>query len=187
MITTGELRKGIVLNLDGELVRVTDFQHVKLGRGSAFVRLTLKNLRTGAITQRTFQAGSTFEDVRLERRRVQFLYRDGDEFHFMDLDTYEQPVLTADMLGDAVYYIKENDVVDLLIYDSEPVSVELPTAVELRVVQTEPGVKGDTATGATKPATLETGLVVTVPLFVDIGDIVKVDTRTGEYIERVSR
>ncbi|MDI3339737.1 MAG: elongation factor P [Sphaerobacter sp.] len=186
MIDTGDLRKGLTLELNGELVRVVDYQHVKQGRGSAFVRLTLRNLRTGAITQQTFQAGSKFQPVRLERQRVQYLYRDDDTYHFMDLDTFEQFALNRETLGDAVNYLVENETLDLLTYNGEPIDVELPVTVTLRVVDTDPGVRGDTATGGTKPARLETGLTVNVPLFVNVDDLVKVDTRTGEYLERVN-
>jgi elongation factor P len=185
MISTGELRRGITIELEGDLYKVVDFQHVKLGRGSAFVRVTLKNLRTGSNVQRTFQAGEKFEQVRLERRTVQYLYKDGDQYHFMDTETYEQPILSAAILGDTVNYLKENDNIDLLMYGDEPIDVEMPTAVNLRVAQTEPGFKGDTATGGNKPATMETGLVVMVPLFIGEGDMLKIDTRTGEYLERV--
>lgn len=185
MISTGDLRRGITLELDGDIFKVVDFQHVKLGRGSAFVRVTLKNLRTGANISRTFQAGEKFEQVRLERRTVQYLYKDGDEYHFMDTETYEQPVLTKEILGDAISYLKENDSIDLLTYNDQPIDVELPTAVNLRVEQTEPGFRGDTATGGNKPATMETGLVVQVPLFISEGDMLKIDTRTGQYLERV--
>lgn len=186
MISTSDIRKGLTIEIDGEIFRIVDFQHVKLGRGSAFVRVTMKNIRSGATVQRTFQAGEKFEQARLERRTVQYLYKDGDEYHFMDTETYEQPVLSAGVLGDAVNYIRENDTIDLLMYGDEPIDVELPTAVLLKVEETEPGFKGDTATGGNKPAKVETGLVVNVPLFVNEGDVIKVDTRTGEYLERVS-
>lgn len=185
MIDTGDLRKGLTLDLDGRLVKVVEFAHNKQGRGSAQVRMTLRDLRTGALTQQTVQAGARFTPVRLERRHVQFLYPDGDQLHFMDTESFDQVVLTAQAVGDAIKYLKENDVVDLLVYNDEPIDLELPTAVNLVVRDTDPGLKGDTASGATKPATLETGLVVSVPLFVNVGDTLKVDTRTGEYIERV--
>jgi elongation factor P len=185
MISTGDLRRGITIESEGDLYKVVDFQHVKLGRGSAFVRVTLKNLRTGSNVQRTFQAGEKFEQVRLERRTVQYLYKDGDQYHFMDTETYEQPIISAAILGDTVNYLKENDNIDLLMYGDEPIDVEMPTAVNLRVAQTEPGFRGDTATGGNKPATMETGLVVMVPLFINEGDMLKIDTRTGEYLERV--
>ncbi|GIV97904.1 MAG: elongation factor P [Herpetosiphonaceae bacterium] len=185
MVSTGDLRKGLTIVLDGELMKIVEYNHVKQGRGTAFVRLTLRNLRTGATTTRTFMAGEKFETARTETKHVQFLYRDGDDFHFMDMETYEQPVVRVDVLGDAVNYLKENQELDLLTYQDEVIDVSLPTAVELQVVDTEPGYKGDTASGGGKPATLETGLVITVPFFVSTGDTVRVDTRTGEYIERV--
>ena len=186
MIDTGDIRKGTTLDIDGKLVKVVDFAHNKQGRGSAQLRMTLRDLRTGALTQQTVQAGAKFTPVRLERRHVQYLYAEGDHYHFMDTETYDQIVLDARSIGDAAKFIKENDVVDLLTYDEEPIDVELPTAVNLTVAATDPGLRGDTASGATKPATLETGLVVSVPLFVNIGDMVKVDTRSGDYLERVS-
>lgn len=186
MIDTGGLRKGLTLDYNGELVKVVEYQHVKQGRGSAFVRLTLRNLRTGSTTSQTFQAGSKFQTARLERRRVQYLYREDDQYNFMDVDTYEQFPLNSSTLGDTVNYLVENEVIDLLTYQDQPVDVEAPITVQLEVTQTDPGVKGDTAAGGTKPATLQTGLTVNVPLFINIGDVVKVDTRTGDYLERVS-
>lgn len=186
MIDTGGLRKGLTLDYEGDLVKVVDYQHVKQGRGSAFVRLTLRNLRTGSTTQQTFQAGSKFQTARLERKRIQFLYADDGQYHFMDVDTFEQYPLNAETLGDTVNYLVENEVIDLLTYQDQPVDVEAPITVNLEVTQTDPGIKGDTATGGTKPATLQTGVTVNVPLFINIGDMVKVDTRTGEYLERVS-
>ncbi|HEY8446196.1 MAG TPA: elongation factor P [Thermomicrobiales bacterium] len=185
MIETGDLRKGLTLDYDGRLVKVIDYAHNKQGRGTAQVRLTLRDLRTGAITQHSVQAGTRFTPVRLERRHVQYLYREGDRFHFMDTENFEQMELGENQIGDAAKYLKENDVVDLLMYGDQPIDIELPTAVTLTVTETDPGLKGDTATGGTKPATLETGLVVNVPLFVNVGDQIKVDTRTGEYLERV--
>ena len=186
MIDTGDLRKGLTLNMDGRLVKVIEFSHNKQGRGSAQVRMTLRDLRTGSTTQMTVQAGAKFQSVRLERQHVQYLYGEGGHYHFMDTDTFEQLALDETTIGDVVKYIKENDVVDVLTYDGEPIDMELPSAVNLAVAQTDPGLRGDTATGGTKPATLETGLVVSVPLFVNTGDVVKVDTRTGAYLERVT-
>ncbi len=186
MIDTGDLRKGLTLNMDGRLVKVLDYSHNKQGRGSAQVRMTLRDLRSGATTQQTVQAGARFTAVRLERQHVQYLYSEGGQYHFMDTETFDQIVLDNRAMGEAASFVKENDVVDLLTYNGEPIDIELPTAVNLKVEETAPGVKGDTASGATKPATLETGLVVTVPLFVSTGDVLKVDTRTGEYVERVS-
>ena len=183
-VTTSELRKGLTIQMDGELYKITDWQHNKQGRGSAQVRLQLKSLRTGSNIERTFQAGAKFDDVRLERRELQFLYADGDEYNFMDPETYEQTSLTARQLGDAVNYMRESDNVDILMHGDAFVDIDLPAAVVLKVTESDPGVKGDTATGATKPAKLETGLMVTVPLFVNEGDRVKVDTRTGKYLER---
>jgi elongation factor P len=186
MIDTGGLRKGLTLDLDGRLVKVIEFAHNKQGRGSAQVRMTLRDLRTGALTQHTVQAGAKFSPARLERQHVQYLYADGDHRYFMDTETFDQIVLDSTTVGDNARFIRENDVVDLLTYNDEPIDIELPPAVTLTVADTDPGLKGDTASGATKPATLETGLVVNVPLFINIGDTLKVDTRSGEYIERVS-
>lgn len=186
MIDTGGLRKGLTLDMNGELVKVVDYQHVKQGRGSAFVRLTLRNLRTGSTTQQTFQAGSRFQTARMERQRVQYLYNEGDQYNFMDVDTFEQFPLDREALGDAVHYLLENETIDLLTYQGQPVDVEIPITVNLEVTETEPGVRGDTASGGSKPAKLQTGVTVSVPLFVNEGDVVKVDTRNGQYIERVS-
>jgi elongation factor P len=185
MVTAGEMRKGLTVEIDGELVRVLEYQHIKQGRGSAFVRLQMRNLRTGAITERTFQATTRFQLAPLERSTIQYQYRDGDDYYFMNTETFDQIMLSKEVLGDAIKYLRENDTIDLLSYKDEPISVELPTTVNLTVTQTEPGVKGDTATGGTKPATVETGLVVNVPLFVNEGDVIKIDTRTGEYLTRV--
>ncbi len=186
MISTADLRRGAMFELDGQIVSVIDFQHQKLGRGSAQVRLRLRNVRTGAIFDRTVQAGEKWPRVQLDHRTVQYLYREDDNFYVMDQETYDQFALTREQLGEAVNYLKEGMTFELLSYEGEPVDVELPISVDLRVEHTEPGFKGDTATGGTKPATLETGLVIQVPLFVNIGDVVRVDTRTGEYQTRVS-
>lgn len=184
MIDTGELRKGATMEFDGRLVKVIEFAHNKQGRGSAQVRLTLRDLRTGSITQHSVQAGSRWPSVRLERKHVQYLYPDGDMYHFMDLDSFDQIALNESTVSEVIKFIKENDSVDLLTYEDEPIDLELPTSVNLKVTETDPGLKGDTASGGTKPATLETGLVVSVPLFINVGDVLKIDTRTSAYIER---
>lgn len=185
MIDTGDIRKGITLDIDGKLVKVTDFSHNKQARGSANLRMTLKDLRTGSNTTMTVMAGAKFNPVRLERQHVQFLYAEGDHYNFMDTETFDQILLDRVVVEEVAPYMKENDIIDLLTYNGEPIDVELPTSVVLEVTQTDPGFKGDTATGGNKPATMETGLVVNVPLFVSEGDKLKIDTRSGEYIERV--
>ncbi len=185
MITTGELKKNTIIVLDGELYKIMDYQHVKQGRGSAVARITLRSLRTGANTDRTFPSGSKFDDVELDRQIVQLQYVDGDTYHFMDTASYDQITLTTAEMGNARHYLREQDTADLLSYNGKAVDLELPTAVVLEVTWTEPGVRGDTATAANKPATMDTGLVVNVPLFVNMGDKIKVDTRTGGYLERV--
>ena len=174
------------MSLDGEIFSIVEFQHVKPGKGSAFVRTKLKNTKTGAVLDRTFRSGDKVEQVRLEKRQMQYLYTDQDLYYFMDLDTYDQIPVSAEIVGAASNLLKESENAFLLVAgEEEIVSVELPNFVSLAVTHTEPGVKGDTATGAVKPATLETGYVVQVPLFVNKGDRLKVDTRTGEYVERV--
>ncbi len=185
MINVGEIKKGIMIELDSQLQQIIDFQHIKMGRGSAQVRLKLRNVRTGQVTDRSFQATEKFQRVRLDHRTVQYLYSDGDQYHFMDTESFDQIVLTRDTLGDAVSYLKENINLELLSYNEQPLGVELPITVDLKIEHTEPGFKGDTATGGTKPATVETGLVVQVPLFVNQGETIRVDTRTGTYLERV--
>jgi len=186
MIGVQDLRKGTTfIDDDGNLYRVLEYQHVKLGRGNAVIKTKLRNLKTGATIERTFQSGGRVQDVRLDHHQVQYLYNDGENYHFMDLETFEQPVLSREMLGDAALYLKENVTVDLLTYEGKPIEIELPTTVDLKVVDTAPGFKGDTASGGGKPATLETGVVVTVPFFVNVGDIVRVDTRDGSYVTRV--
>ena len=171
--------------MEGELFTIVEFQHVKPGKGMGFVRTRLKNVRTGAVLDRTFRSGEQVEEVRLERREMQFLYRSDDMLYFMDTETYEQFSVPVDAAGDAVLFLKEGEAASVFMDGDTPVGVEVPYFVELKVVETEPGVRGDTATGGSKPAKLETGLVVQVPLFVEEGDTVKVDTRTREYIERV--
>ncbi len=186
MIGVGELRRGITIELDGQLYTVLEYEHIKMGRGSAQLRLKLRNLRTGATIERTFQASQRFNRVRLDHHNVQFLYSDDDTYHFMDTETFDQLALNREQLGDAVNYLKEGMTLQLLTYEGQPVSVELPITVDLKDEYTEPGYKGETATGGTKPARLETGLTIQVPLFVNTGDVVRVDTRTGQYLERVS-
>lgn len=185
MVSVNDLRTGLTIALEGEVWIVLEFLHVKPGKGSAFVRTKLKNARTGQVIERTFRAGEKVEQAHVDKRTMQFLYRSGDEFYFMDNQTYDQLSLSREQLGDAVYYLKDNMEITVVLYQGKAIAVEPPNFVELRVVHTEPGVKGDTATGATKPATLETGLVVQVPLFVNEGDVLKIDTRTGEYLSRV--
>ena len=184
MISTGDLKKGITLELDGILYQILDWEHIKVGRGSAQVRLKLRDVRGGHTIERTFQAGEKFVRARLERQPAQYLYADGDLHYFMNTETYEQLALNTAQLGDARRYLTENGTCEILIYSEEAIGVELSAAVELTVAQTDPWVKGDTAQGGTKPATLETGLVVGVPLFINTGDRIKVDTRSGQYLER---
>jgi elongation factor P len=184
MVSTSEIKKAMTVDIDGQLLKILEYEHQKIGRGSAQVKIYFKNLRTGANTVNTFQAGAKFNDVRLERETVQFQYRDGDDFHFMNMESFEQKMLTDEQMGDVKYYIRENDSVDVLTYKDEPIDIEIPPSVILQIVESDPGVKGDTATNATKPAKLETGLKVNVPLFINNGDKIKVDTRTGKYVER---
>jgi elongation factor P len=185
MVSTGDLKKGIVIELDGELWQILDYHHIKMGRGSAQVRIKLRNIRRGQTVERSFQAGDKWPRASMEKRPVQFLYSDGADYHFMELESYEQFILSREQLGDAVDYLKDGIQVDRTSYQGETIGIELPISIELAVIQTEPGFAGDTATGARKGATLETGLVVQVPLFVNEGDVIRVDTRTGEYQTRV--
>lgn len=183
-VSTNDFRKGLKIELDGVPYAVVDFQHVKPGKGGAFVRTKLRNLQFGTVIDRTFRAEEKVPLAECEERQAQFLYRD-DRFHFMDLDTYDQLALSEEEVGEAAAYLKEETRVSILYHKGVPLGVELPTFVELRVTETEPGVRGDTASGGSKPATLETGAVVSVPLFISEGDLVRIDTRTGAYIERV--
>ena len=185
MISTGELKKGVAIELDGELWQILDYHHIKMGRGSAQVRITLRNIKRGQTVERSFQAGTKWPRASMEKRPVQFLYRDANDFHFMDNDTYDQFVLTSEQLGDAAQYLKDGMSVDRTSYQGETIGVELPVTVDLKVVETEPGFAGDTQSGARKPATTESGLIVTVPIFVEPGDTIRIDTRTGEYQTRV--
>ena len=184
-VSTPDFRKGLKIELDGEPFTIVDFLHVKPGKGGAFVRTKLKSLVSGNVIDRTFRSGEKVETPELDEKNAQYLYLEGQQYHFMDNETYEQFVLTADQLGDNRLFMQENMEVNVLFHNAQPIGVEIPLFVEMTIVQTEPGVKGDTATGGSKPATLETGAVIQVPLFLNEGDVVKVDTRTSEYIERV--
>ena len=184
MYSTSEFKKGLKIELDGVPYAIVEFLHVKPGKGGAFVRTKIKNLLTGKVLDQTFRSGEKVKRPDLVEREMQFLYREGDSFYLMDNENYEQLALTADQLGDAVLFLIENLNVKVLVFNQQPVTAELPNFVELSVAQTEPGVKGDTASGGSKPATLETGAVIQVPLFINEGDRLKVDTRTGSYIER---
>lgn len=185
MISTGELKKGVVIELEGDLWQILEYHHIKVGRGSAQVRIKFRNVRKQSIVEKTFQAGEKFPRATLERRPAQFLFSDGGDYTFMDTSTYDQFVITGEQLGEAKDYIKDNLVLERISYESETLGVELPINIDLVVKETDPGFAGDTATGARKPATLETGLIVQVPLFVNVGDVIRVDTRTGEYQTRV--
>ena len=185
MYSTADFKKGLKIEIDGAPYTIVEFLHVKPGKGGAFVRTKIKNLMTGKVLDQTFRSGEKLKRPDLAEREMQFLYREGDSFSMMDNETYEQLALTGEQLGDAVVYLIENLNLKVLFFNQQPVAVELPNFVELTVAQAEPGVKGDTASGGTKPATLESGAVIQVPLFINEGDQVKVDTRTGTYIERV--
>jgi len=187
LIETGELRKGSTLEIDGTLYQVIEVEHLKIGRGSAQVRMKLRDVRGGHIVDKSVQAGSRFTRARVERQEAQYLYAEGNLHYFMNTETYDQFPLGKDHLGEALNYLKENSTCNLLMYGDEPVGIELPAAVELAVQQTDPGMRGDTAQGGTKPAKLETGISVNVPLFVNTGDMLKIDTRTGEYLERANK
>ncbi|MFZ5633632.1 MAG: elongation factor P [Bacillota bacterium] len=184
MISTNDFRTGLTIEVDGDAYQVVEFQHVKPGKGAAFVRSKLRNLRTGAVIEKTFNAGEKIPRARIDRREFQYLYNDGSVYNFMDMETYDQTGLTAEQLGDATKYLKENMTLNVLFYQGKPMGVDLPNYVELEVVETTPGIKGDTASGGSKPATLETGYVVQVPFFINVGDILQIDTRTGQYIKR---
>ena len=185
MYSTAEFKKGLKIEIDGSPFTIVDFQHVKPGKGGAFVRTKLKNLLTGRVLDQTFRSGERVKKPDLMEKEMQYLYREGDRYCLMDNETYEQIMLTAEQVGEAVEFLVENMNLKVLIFNQQPVAVDLPNFVELTVAQAEPGLRGDTATGGTKPATLESGAVIQVPLFINEGDRLKVDTRTGSYIERV--
>lgn len=184
MYSTADFRKGLKIEIDGKPYIIVDFQHVKPGKGGAFVRTKIKNLETGQVLEQTFRGGSKVDKPDLEQKFVQFLYQEGEQYVFMDTQNYDQVYVAAEYLGDAINYLIPNIEVQLLYYKGRPIGVDLPTSIVMTVASTEPGMRGDTATGATKPATMETGLVVAVPLFIEEGERLKIDTRTGEYIER---
>jgi elongation factor P len=184
MISTNDFKTGMTIELDGDVVMVVDFQHVKPGKGAAFVRAKLKNVRTGSVVERTFNAGEKVSKAHIERREMQYLYNDGEAFNLMDNQSYEQITVTKDQLGDAAKFMKENTSVYVVQYQNSVIGVELPNFVELEVVETAPSIKGDTASGGSKPAVMETGAVVQVPFFIEVGDILQIDTRTGSYLKR---
>ena len=185
MISAGDFRNGITLEIDGQVVQIMEFQHVKPGKGAAFVRTKLKNVINGGVVERTFRPTEKFPQARIDRVDMQYLYADGELYNFMNQETYDQVALNQDIIGDALKFVKENEVCKVCSYNGSVFSVEPPLFVELEITDTEPGFKGDTAQGATKPAVVETGATVYVPLFVDQGDKIKIDTRTGEYLSRV--
>jgi len=185
MADTSDFRNGLIIKFKNDLYSIVEFQHVKPGKGGAFVRSMLKNLKTGKVLDNTFRAGESVEVVRVERRKYQYLYRDADFLVCMDNDTYEQINVPVEYFGDGVGYLKESEEIDILFNGTEIINVEIPIFVNLKVTETEPGFRGDTATGATKPAKVETGATINVPLFINVDDILRVDTRTGGYVERV--
>lgn len=184
MISVNDFRTGVTVEIDGNVWQVVDFQHVKPGKGAAFVRAKIKNAQTGAVVERTFNAGEKLPRAHVDRREMQFLYESDGMYNFMDNETFEQIVMNDSQLGDAKKFLKENMSIGVMFFQGTIIGVDLPNSVELRVVETDPGIRGDTATGGTKPATVETGYVVRVPLFINIGDVLRIDTRSGDYIER---
>ena len=184
MISSNDFRTGVTIEYDGQIWRVVEFMHVKPGKGAAFVRTKLKNIRTGAVKETTFRAGEKVARARIENRGMQYLYNDGDNFTFMDTETFEQTNIGRDQLEYELNFLKENMNCVVVLYDGQPIGVELPNTVELTVAQTEPGIRGDTATGGSKPATMETGYTVQVPFFINIGDVLVIDTRSGLYVSR---
>ena len=184
MFSAGDFRNGITLEIEGNVVQILEFQHVKPGKGAAFVRTKLKNIISGGVIEKTFRPTEKFPAARIDRVEMQYLYSDGDLWHFMNTETYDQIALNSDDIGDSLKFVKENDMVKICSHNGKVFAVEPPMFVELEITDTEPGFKGDTATGATKPATVETGAVVYVPLFIEQGEVIKIDTRTGEYLSR---
>ena len=185
MISAGDFKNGVTVEIDGNIYQILEFQHVKPGKGAAFVRTKLKNIISGGVVEKTFRPTEKFPKAHIDRKDMQYLYRDGDLFNFMDVETYDQIALNEDVVGDSLKFVKENEVVKICSHNGNVFAVEPPLFVELAITETEPGFKGDTAQGATKPATVETGAIVMVPLFVEQGDVLKIDTRSGEYLSRV--
>ncbi len=185
MVSAGDFRNGVTLEIEGNIYQIIEFQHVKPGKGAAFVRTKLKNIINGGVVEKTFRPTEKFPQARIDRVEMQYLYADGDLFNFMNMETYDQIALSSETVGDALKFVKENEMVKICSHNGNVFAIEPPLFVELEVTETEPGVKGDTATGATKPATVETGATVYVPLFVNQNDVIKIDTRTGEYLSRV--
>ena len=185
MISAGDFRNGLTVLIEGNIYQILEFQHVKPGKGAAFVRTKLKNIISGGVVEKTFRPTEKFDTAHIDRKDMQYLYQDGDLYNFMDVETYDQIALNADVVGDALKFVKENETVKICSHNGNVFSVEPPLFVELEITETEPGFKGDTAQGATKPAVVETGATVMVPLFVEQGDVLKIDTRTGEYLSRV--
>jgi elongation factor P len=185
MVSAGDFRNGVTLEIDGQVVQVLEFQHVKPGKGAAFVRTKLKDIKNGGVVEKTFRPTEKFPQAHIERTEMQYLYNDGDFYNFMNTETFDQIALTKDQIGDALKFVKENEMVKMMSHAGQIFSVEPPLFVELEIIDTEPGFKGDTATGATKPAIVETGAQVNVPLFVNQGEVIQIDTRTGEYLKRV--
>ena len=185
MISAGDFRNGLTVEMDNGIFQIIEFQHVKPGKGAAFVRTKLKNIISGGVVEKSFRPTEKFPQARIDRKDMQYLYSDGDLYNFMDVETYEQIALNGETVGDALKFVKENEMVKICSHNGNVFSVEPPLFVELEITETEPGFKGDTATGATKPAVVETGATVYVPLFVELGDKIKIDTRTGEYLSRV--
>ncbi len=185
MVSAGDFRNGLTIEWDGGVYQVIEFQHVKPGKGAAFVRTKLKNIKSGGIVEKSFRPTEKCEQAHIERRDMQYLYADSDMYNFMDVETYDQIALAADQIGDSLKFVKENEMVKMLSHNGEVFAIEPPLFVELEIIESEPGIKGDTATGATKPAKVETGANVLVPLFVNQGDRIQIDTRTGEYMKRV--
>ena len=185
MISASDFRNGITVEIDGNVCQILEFQHVKPGKGAAFVRTKLKNIINGGVIEKTFRPTEKFPQARIDRKDMQYLYKDGDLFYFMDTESYDQLPISADTISEAMKFVKENEMVKVCSHNGSVFAIEPPLFVELEITDTEPGFKGDTATGASKPATVETGATVNVPLFVELGDKIKIDTRTGEYLSRV--